>query len=348
MAFLGSAPAVHYSYEKYTCTQPAIRREWRAITTEQKAEWIRAVHCLSQTPHDPALAPIVDPSVSLIPPVNASSSYYDDIVYLHMDLNTRIHWTGQFLPWHRWFVHIFEESLKNKCGYTACCPIGTGLSVSHVSLSRVYGSDNWLDAPNFYESSWWKDSDPQFPYFYPSPHTIRRNFSLFPFDVPFPIFTKPGKMGNISILASTIEEVLDTPAGDFKGFQVAFEAPEGSHSGPHALTGGDMAGTCPETATDDCIPGFSWTPNDPLFYLHHAMVDKIWYDWQKRDPVNVKSFSGGSVQQTGSFAAYTQYPNGGPPYLSLDSIIPADGMFPEVTIGDVMDTTGGFLCYVYE
>jgi hypothetical protein len=61
---------------------------------------------------------------------------------------------------------------------------------------------------------------------YPSPHTIRRNFSLFPFDVPFPIFTKPGKMGNISILASTIEEVLDTPPGDFKGFQVAFEAPE--------------------------------------------------------------------------------------------------------------------------
>jgi hypothetical protein len=44
MAFLGSAPAVHYSYEKYTCTNPAVRKEWRAITTEEKAEWIRAVH----------------------------------------------------------------------------------------------------------------------------------------------------------------------------------------------------------------------------------------------------------------------------------------------------------------
>ena len=49
MTFLGSAPAVHYSYEKYTCTQPAIRREWRAITTEQKAEWIRAVHVRTDT-----------------------------------------------------------------------------------------------------------------------------------------------------------------------------------------------------------------------------------------------------------------------------------------------------------
>ena len=29
-------------------------------------------------------------------------------------------------------------------------------------------------------------------------------------------------------------------------------------------------------------------------------------------------------------------------------MMPADGLFPEVTIGDVMDTTGGYLCYVYE
>ena len=32
---------------------------------------------MSQQPHDPALTPSVDPSISLVPPVNASSSYYD-------------------------------------------------------------------------------------------------------------------------------------------------------------------------------------------------------------------------------------------------------------------------------
>ena len=36
--------------------------------------------CLSKLPHDSSLTPSVDPSVSLIPPVNASSSYYDGIV----------------------------------------------------------------------------------------------------------------------------------------------------------------------------------------------------------------------------------------------------------------------------
>ena len=34
--------------------------------------------------------------------------------------------------------------------------------------------------------------------------------------------------------------------------------------------------------------------------------------------------------------------------MQLNSTIPADGMFNEVTIYDVMNTTGGYLCYVYE
>ena len=32
----------------------------------------------------------------------------------------------------------------------------------------------------------------------------------------------------------------------------------------------------------------------------------------------------------------------------LNSKIPADGLFPELTIADVMDTTGEYLCYIYE
>ena len=44
LAFFWSALAVSCSYEKCLCTKPAIRREWRAFTTEEKAEWIRAVN----------------------------------------------------------------------------------------------------------------------------------------------------------------------------------------------------------------------------------------------------------------------------------------------------------------
>ena len=43
----------------------------------RRSEAVFWVQCLSHQPHDPALAPSVDPSISLIPPVNASGSYYD-------------------------------------------------------------------------------------------------------------------------------------------------------------------------------------------------------------------------------------------------------------------------------
>ena len=37
---------------------------------------------MSHLPHDPSLTPTVNPSVSLIPPVNVSSSYYDGLFFL--------------------------------------------------------------------------------------------------------------------------------------------------------------------------------------------------------------------------------------------------------------------------
>jgi len=102
LAILSSALGVSCSYGPCSCTKPAVRKEWRTFSTEQKAEWIRAINvsidtllafndrlaealsgfqCLSKLPHDPALTPSVDPSVSLIPPVNKSGSFYDGTIH---------------------------------------------------------------------------------------------------------------------------------------------------------------------------------------------------------------------------------------------------------------------------
>jgi tyrosinase len=117
-----------------------------------------------------------------------------------------------------------------------------------LSLSH-YDSDGRIDAPDFFESSFWKDSDPvsglggwgdpnadfsvpdggfrTFHLSYPSPHILRRNFTLLPWkDIVFPLVTDPLKIGNTSFSASVIEALLETPAGDFKGFQKVFEAAE--------------------------------------------------------------------------------------------------------------------------
>ena len=67
------------------------------------------------------------------------------------------------------------------------------------------------------------------------------------------------------------------------------------------------------------IEPFSLVIQSPLTFRHarRQMVDKIWYDWQNRDPKNAKSFFGGSIQYLDSVASYNQYPNGAPPLLNV-------------------------------
>ena len=52
--------------------------------------------------------------------------------------------------------------------------------------------------------------------------------------------------------------------GTFTGFQTLLEG--AVHGGTHNAVGGDMAGAA--------------SPTDPLFWLHHAFIDKTWADWQ--------------------------------------------------------------------
>lgn len=98
------------------------------------------------------------------------------------------------------------------------------------------------------------------------------------------------------------------------------------------------------------------------------MIDKVWYDWQCRDPSSKKVFGGGSISwQFDANVSIAQYPTGAPPWLDVrndahvgaecgkrtntqqvNSVIPGDGLWKETKVRDVMDTTGGRLCYVYE
>lgn len=62
-----------------------------------------------------------------------------------------------------------------------------------------------------------------------------------------------------------------------KGFRPAFEA--GAHSRPHLFIGGAMNSFA--------------SPDDPIFWLHHTMVDKVWAMWQDchqlLDPLNLSA-----------------------------------------------------------
>lgn len=70
---------------------------------------------------------------------------------------------------------------------------------------------------------------------------------------------KPSQLAATSDLAA-----VKTYSGTFTGFQTLIEGVV--HGGTHNAIGGDMKGAA--------------SPTDPLFWLHHAFIDKTWADWQ--------------------------------------------------------------------
>lgn len=53
---------------------------------------------------------------------NGTRSRYDDFVATHINQTMTIHQTGNFLYWHRYFIHFFETALRDECGYEGYLP----------------------------------------------------------------------------------------------------------------------------------------------------------------------------------------------------------------------------------
>ncbi|KAF7350174.1 Di-copper centre-containing protein [Mycena venus] len=333
------------------CVKPAVRREWRTLSVAERTEWIDAVKCLANLPHDTALTPTVDRSISNIPPINSSSSYYDDFVYMHMRVHVhhdvdewtyKIHFTGLFLPWHRWFVAVYESALKSRCGFTGTSPYWNWVedskdvfnSVMFRDSNPISGLGGWGDPSNDIRVPDGAFSNKSsFRLTYPSPHTLRRNWTMQPY-LNWPLDER--------------DKLVNGFVGDYKGFQSYFEGYNGSHGAVHLMLGGDHGGQCPGDAPPDCVGGPTFSPNEPLFWMHHGMVDKMWFDWQNKHPSNKKAFFGGSVQALDNATYYHEFPNGAGPFYNISSTMPSDGLFPPPKISDVLSTTDGMLCYVYE
>lgn len=100
----------------------------------------------------------------------------------------------------------------------------------------------------------------------------------------------------------------------------------GVHAAGHYTMGGDPGGD------------FFVSPGEPAFFLHHAQIDRTWWIWQNQDLKARQTAVGGSIfmmnmppTPVGTAADWMDMGNTG---LSA-------------TIGDVLDTQGGPLCYIY-
>ncbi|KAF3063763.1 Tyrosinase [Daldinia childiae] len=295
-----------------TCENPTIRKEWRSLSSDERDSYISAVHCLAKQPSKLGL----------------DTTQYDDFPFVHNALNDDIHFVASFLPWHRYFVHVYEQALK-ECGYTGAVAYwdwtldsdDTSKSSIWDPVTGVGGNGDPNNTITIDGSTSKCVSDGPFKDLRPAyitdtlvPHCLRRNFN-----------NGTEQIGNMFSEAYTPEAIAKINAfSDYDNFHNELEG--GPHGAIHSSVAGDM------------MPATS--PNDPLFFLHHTQIDRLWYLWQQGDP-EIRTNAYGGIKTQSNPGEPT------PPQATLDDIMPMLNIAKDIPVRDIMSTQSELLCYTY-
>ncbi|KAI0376099.1 putative tyrosinase [Hypomontagnella monticulosa] len=300
-----SRDKIEYGSSDIACRQPAVRREWRALGSLERLEYLQAVKCLSS-----------------IPSTLCNGTLHDEFAYIHRKIGDYSHEAAPFLPWHRYFIHIYEETLKQRCKYKGTLPYWdwtrdwADLSQSPVwDATEGFGGNGNADTPAAVGDGRCVQNGPfaglQVQYYGEDwhPHCLSRGFLVGELQDHF-----GAQRLNSSAMAAVLDEA------DYYSFLLKLE--DGPHSAIPINVRGDFS-----TFT---------APNDPIFFLHHGQVDRLWWKWQN------ENFKTRALAYDGPSRHNSSVP------AQLTDLIEMVGLAPSVPVGSVMTTTNPLLCYKYQ
>ncbi|KAK6814605.1 Tyrosinase ustQ [Aspergillus parasiticus] len=287
------------------CKNPAVRREWRSLTTSEKQNFTQAVICLASIPST----------------WQPNGTIYDDFAILHGGIGSWCHRSASFLPWHRYTLVVFEKALREHCGFTGQVPYWDWtLDWMNLANSSIFnsvdgfGGDGDRTGPEVVGGGHCVIDGPFAglqPILYNHTyvqHCIARGFR--DGDQAGRIsgeYYRPESIGGILRKQSYVELVREVEIY--------------LHNPLHQGVNGDFLAM---TAA-----------NDPLFYVHHAQLDRLWWRWQQENPdLRLKEYHGKHMYNSTGNA-------------TLDDILMYGGFAEDIPVSRVMDTKGGFLCYTY-
>ncbi|KAJ9066020.1 hypothetical protein DSO57_1013678 [Entomophthora muscae] len=220
-------------------------------------------------------------------------NFYSESCAIHNDNVAQAHGVPAFFPWHRRFLRNYELALQ-AIDPTIIIPywdwtIDSQAPEQSTVLSSSYfggngrSSDNCLDEGPF---SGWNSTIPDM-------HCLKRQYNS---DDMITAFYSPEAIEAILSQSTTYDQVHTSIEG-------------GPHGAVHNGIGGDDG---------DMI--FMYSPNDPIFYAHHAFIDLLWNEWQIRNPSLANTYTGEST----------------------DNMIPFN-----VPVSSVFNTKASGFCYTY-
>ncbi|OHW98056.1 FAD binding domain-containing protein [Colletotrichum incanum] len=336
------------------------RRDWESFSSEEKKDYINAVQCMLTSPSksDPEFAP-------------GARNRYDDFVAVHINQTTKIHGTGNFLTWHRYFVWAYEEALRNECGYKGSQPqkiFRTGLTVMPQYWNWLKNQDDLTKSPVFDGSDFSLSGDGAY---------VKHNGSV---SGAGAIVLPSGNGGgcvtsgpfkNMTVNLGPINPGMDgleaNPNGKLSYNPRCLSRDLNSYTATTWFTNENMINITVGPASQSIelfqnelqgrfADGFlgmhaagHFTVNgeasdlyssvvDPSFFLHHAMVDRVYWLWQALHLWNAFEIAG-TITINNRPASRDALKSD-----ILDLGVNAENR----TIEDVLNTIGGSpLCYVY-
>jgi tyrosinase len=290
-----------------------VRRNVKDLTGQERREFVEAVLALKSVPSP------FDPELSYYDQFVAwHLSLYPCGMGRHGTM--RAHGGPMFLPWHRLFVLRFEDALREVTGKPITVPYWDWTdptSTAAVFADDFMGGDGDPDegfavtTGPFRKGAWTLNVHPIGLEWSPSATTyLTRRFGTFP-----PVPRLPTHDDVVFALDRPSYDVAPYDAGSDQqlSFRNALEgfwrtvgsarlntgsasmvcgpdgvmmvvSGEGLHNAAHGWVGGLLeAGTGGPRLGTMLLPT---STNDPVFFLHHANIDRLWAEWQDAHGIN--------------------------------------------------------------
>ncbi|ETS77427.1 hypothetical protein PFICI_11301 [Pestalotiopsis fici W106-1] len=323
------------------CTEVRARVPWTSLTTDEKAAYINADLCL-----------INSPTKLRVP---GAVTRWDDMQWPHVAQSASVHNVGAFLPFHRYYLTAHERVIRDECGYTGRMPYWDELA----DVNDLYRTDMWED--QYFGGNGTDDG------------TSR---------------VVNGSFANLTLrwLADgTYSDHWLTRINNKNSLRLTNQAHINvCNAKQNYSTAWDCWGQNPHLSGHQAVGGIlldgTLSPGDPFFFLHHAWLDKLFWEWQKMDlPARLTDMGGPNIPAFGgSQPGGPAGPNGtgvpsapgvpanpsgnllgvGPEFTNyfgddggnittLNHTLWMVDILPNVTIADVMDLNGPVVCSEY-
>ena len=293
------------------------RKNVNALTAQEKLDFITAVKAMK------------------------ANGKYNQYVKTHMDAmnhatpasgspltRNAAHRGPAFLPWHREFLRRFEQDLQAEVP-GAILPYwdwASDAALADPATATVWGTDLMGGNGDAADGDLVKTGPFAFDPADPNAWTLSDDTGADTgaglqraFGVSAATLPTQAQVDTVQALTPYDASPWTTGSGGYRNSNEGWASVGGSaapnmHNRVHVWVGGSM------------LPGTS--PNDPVFFLHHCFVDKLWADWQAAHPG--EAFVPGPTESA-----------------DLDGHRLNDAMFPwSTTVADVLDHRG--LGYVYD